>query len=560
MKKILLLLLITTASYSQTLLKLKAIEYAPSAGYCVITNSLGVQTYTPCSSITSSVGLLPSTTSITINGSTQSLSVNPTFRITDLNSSDGLANFGVTNGGLGGGLFSDGLGKSNTINYSFEGELTDITDGANSLNVTKTANIYSVTAAGTSTINLTATNVLKNGVEIATTNQLPVLTASTGITVSGASPNYTISSTTNTIGLLTSANPAYTGSLSTGSLTYTDTGILSAFTSSVNGYNQIVLQNSSSNVGASTNFIISNDIGTATSNFGEFGMNSSTFTGTPVFSKAGDVYLTATSQDLVLGTTTSNSVLIAANSSSVAALTVSPTNSVTVTGTLSARGYSTTSGTSTQFLKANGTVDGSTYLTAATVPSSVVTTTGTQTLTNKTITSPTFSTAATFTYATASTVPIFNASRQLVSSTTTTTELTYLAGVTSAIQTQLNTKASLTGTETLTNKRMTPRTNTVTTTATITANSDAVDFVAVTTLSTATTFTVPTGTPTEGQGLIYRIKDNGTARALTFNAIFRFSSDMPAPTTTVLSKIMYLAFIYNLIDAKWDCVGLINNF
>ena len=53
MKKILLLLLISISGYSQTLLKLKAIEYAPGAGYCVITNTAGVQTYTPCSSLSS---------------------------------------------------------------------------------------------------------------------------------------------------------------------------------------------------------------------------------------------------------------------------------------------------------------------------------------------------------------------------------------------------------------------------------------------------------------------------------------------------------------------------
>lgn len=61
MKKIILLLLISISGYSQTLLKLKAIEYAPGAGYCVITNTAGVQTYTPCSSITSTTNLVPYT-------------------------------------------------------------------------------------------------------------------------------------------------------------------------------------------------------------------------------------------------------------------------------------------------------------------------------------------------------------------------------------------------------------------------------------------------------------------------------------------------------------------
>lgn len=45
-----------------------------------------------------------------------------------------------------------------------------------------------------------------------------------------------------------------------------------------------------------------------------------------------------------------------------------------------------------------------------------------------------------FDYATASTVPYFDASKNLISSSVTPTELGYLSGVTSAIQTQLNTK------------------------------------------------------------------------------------------------------------------------
>jgi len=54
--------------------------------------------------------------------------------------------------------------------------------------------------------------------------------------------------------------------------------------------------------------------------------------------------------------------------------------------------------------------------------------------------------------------------------------------------------------------------------------------------------------------------DNGTARALAFNAIYRFSSEIPAPTTTVLSKTMYLGFMYNSAASKWDCIASVGNF
>lgn len=61
--------------------------------------------------------------------------------------------------------------------------------------ITREAYVNTLCADGLSQIDLVATSVLKNGDEVATTNQLPVLTASTGITVSGTTPNYTISST-----------------------------------------------------------------------------------------------------------------------------------------------------------------------------------------------------------------------------------------------------------------------------------------------------------------------------------------------------------------------------
>lgn len=120
--------------------------------------------------------------------------------------------------------------------------------------------------------------------------------------------------------------------------------------------------------------------------------------------------------------------------------------------------------------------------------------------------------------------------------------------------------ATLAGTQTFTNKRVTKRVGTTADSATPTPAADDVDMYTVTALAQAATFGAPTGTPTNGQPLLVRIKDNGTARALSFNAIYRFSTDMPAPTTTVLSKTLYLGFVYNSTDTKWDCVAILNNF
>jgi hypothetical protein len=82
----------------------------------------------------------------------------------------------------------------------------------------------------------------------------------------------------------------------------------------------------------------------------------------------------------------------------------------------------------------------------------------------------------------------------------------------------------------------------------------------LTALATAPTFAVPSGTPANHNELYIRILDNGTARVLAFNAIYRASADLPLPTTTVLSKTMYLKFVYNSASSTWDFVGFLNNF
>ena len=123
--------------------------------------------------------------------------------------------------------------------------------------------------------------------------------------------------------------------------------------------------------------------------------------------------------------------------------------------------------------------------------------------------------------------------------------------------------ATLTGVETLTNKRITKRVVSITTSATPTPNGDITDIYTVTALAAATaTFGAITGTPTIGQTLIIRIKDNGTARILAWNngvGGYRAGTDIALPTTTVINKTMYLGFIYNVADSKWDLVGYVDN-
>jgi hypothetical protein len=118
-------------------------------------------------------------------------------------------------------------------------------------------------------------------------------------------------------------------------------------------------------------------------------------------------------------------------------------------------------------------------------------------------------------------------------------------------------------TTTFTNKRIEPRIVTAASYTTDTGTSLSVadcDVFQVTAQAGALKFNNPGGTPVAGQKLIIRVKDNGTARALTYDTQFRASTDLALPTTTVVNKTLYMGFIFNTIDTKWDLLAVLNNF
>ena len=112
-------------------------------------------------------------------------------------------------------------------------------------------------------------------------------------------------------------------------------------------------------------------------------------------------------------------------------------------------------------------------------------------------------------------------------------------------------------TATLTNKRIEPRIVSAASYTTDTGTSldvSTTDIFVITAQAGALLFNSPGGTPVQGQRLVIRIKDNGTARALTWNAVFR-AMGTALPSTTVLSKTLYLGFFYNSTDSKFDLVA-----
>lgn len=77
----------------------------------------------------------------------------------------------------------------------------------------------------------------------------------------------------------------------------------------------------------------------------------------------------------------------------------------------------------------------------------------------------------------------------------------------------------------------------------------------ITALAAAAVFGVPSGTIVNGNRLLIRIKDNGTARGLSYNAIYR-AVGVTLPTTTVIGKTLYIGAIYNSTDSKWDVIAV----
>lgn len=210
------------------------------------------------------------------------------------------------------------------------------------------------------------------------------ITAGTGISVIGNQISNTgvlsVNGSTGAVtGIATLASPTFTGTVTSplynatgtlgannntgiysyGTLSYNDKNNIAALAVTVADYSQFVLQNKSNATNASIDLVLSNDTGTAIATYGDFGINSSTYTGTGSFNGPNNVYLYAANGDLAIGTTTANALRFITNSSATDALSISSAGVATFNSAPAVTG-----GTSAGFLKANGTIDTTTYLTS----------------------------------------------------------------------------------------------------------------------------------------------------------------------------------------------------
>ena len=89
---------------------------------------------------------------------------------------------------------------------------------------------------------------------------------------------------------------------------------------------------------------------------------------------------------------------------------------------------------------------------------------------------------------------------------------------------------------------------------TVTPNSSNYGIV-ITAQASALTIANPTGVWLEMQPFMIRIKDNGTARAITWGNKFN-AVNISLPTSTILGGILYVGGVYNKTADTFDVLGV----
>ena len=225
--------------------------------------------------------------------------------------------FSITNTGVAATTYGSATATP-VFAVNAQGQITSVT------NTTITPAIGNVTGLGTNMLaflqtptsaNLAATVTDETGTGALVFATSPTfVTPALGTPASGVVTNLTGTASININGSVGSTT-RYTGDFTSisGNTTTNTTSVLSfnasntiaSFgTTTASSYNQLIIQNKSGTAGASTNYVISNDIGTDNTYYGEFGMNSSVFSAsTPAdfFSINNGIYYSGHDGDVSVG-------------------------------------------------------------------------------------------------------------------------------------------------------------------------------------------------------------------------------------------------------------------
>ena len=134
------------------------------------------------------------------------------------------------------------------------------------------------------------------------------------------------------------------------------------------------------------------------------------------------------------------------------------------------------------------------------------------------------------------------------------TSNTLIFATNSAERARIDSSGILSVTNAIASTRINPRFLTATTGTSVTPDISLYDQYNWTALASNFTFNAPTGTPVNGNKLMFRITPSGTP-TLTWNATYT-AVGVTLPTTTISGKTVYVGCIYNADLTRWEVVAV----
>jgi hypothetical protein len=273
--------------------------------------------------------------SVTLNGTSVSLGGSATITAANPNA----LTFGT---GMSAGTYDGSSAK--TINLANSGVSAATYGSASAVPV------FAVNAQGQ------ITSVTNTSIAIANTAVSGLGTMSTqnanAVAITGGTINGTSIGTTTPAAANFTTLAANTTTSTTPVLSFNAANTIAAFGSTTAGsYNQLIIQNKSGATGSSANYVISNDLGTDSTYYGEFGMNASGYASTTYadfFSMNNGVYFSAHDGDVSIGSGNGYKTYLAWGTSGQSAHVINAsgaiglsTNLGTTSGTTGTTGYGT---------------------------------------------------------------------------------------------------------------------------------------------------------------------------------------------------------------------------